>query len=110
MAIRRSRPRRISRPGRASTRRLRRGGPCSPGRIDPDDGKRGGDMSWDNIFLLAYYWAFAGWIALAFLPRGPKILAAILSARVFLLFLRSEERRVGKECVRTCSSRWLPYP
>src|SRR3546814_11064194 len=22
---------------------------------------------------------------------------------------RSEERRVGKECVRTCSSRWLPY-
>src|SRR3546814_13417937 len=23
---------------------------------------------------------------------------------------RSEERRVGKECVSTCSSRWLPYP
>src|SRR3546814_20641322 len=23
--------------------------------------------------------------------------------------LRSEERRVGKECVRTCSSRWSPY-
>src|SRR3546814_15481740 len=23
---------------------------------------------------------------------------------------RSEERRVGKECVRTCSSRWSPYP
>src|SRR3546814_12964664 len=22
---------------------------------------------------------------------------------------RSEERRVGKECVRTCSSRWAPY-
>src|SRR3546814_11443416 len=22
---------------------------------------------------------------------------------------RSEERRVGKECVRTCSSRWWPY-
>src|SRR3546814_1418847 len=22
---------------------------------------------------------------------------------------RSEERRVGKECVSTCSSRWLPY-
>src|SRR3546814_14410639 len=22
---------------------------------------------------------------------------------------RSEERRVGKECVRTCSSRWSPY-
>src|SRR3546814_11838256 len=23
--------------------------------------------------------------------------------------LRSEERRVGKECVRTCRSRWSPY-
>src|SRR3546814_9211917 len=24
--------------------------------------------------------------------------------------LRSEERRVGQECVSTCSSRWSPYP
>src|SRR3546814_2343415 len=24
--------------------------------------------------------------------------------------LRSEERRVGKECVSTCRSRWWPYP
>src|SRR3546814_14231892 len=24
-------------------------------------------------------------------------------------FPRSEERRVGKECVSTCRSRWLPY-
>src|SRR3546814_13220692 len=23
---------------------------------------------------------------------------------------RSEERRVGKECVNTCRSRWSPYP
>src|SRR3546814_16164485 len=23
--------------------------------------------------------------------------------------IRSEERRVGKECVRTCRSRWSPY-
>src|SRR3546814_12553966 len=26
-----------------------------------------------------------------------------------LLSLRSEERRVGKECVSTCRSRWAPY-
>src|SRR3546814_14490482 len=26
-----------------------------------------------------------------------------------LLQLRSEERRVGKECVSTCRSRWSPY-
>src|SRR3546814_1783165 len=25
------------------------------------------------------------------------------------LFMRSEERRVGKECVSTCRSRWSPY-
>src|SRR3546814_20514041 len=24
-------------------------------------------------------------------------------------YLRSEERRVGKECVSTCRSRWSPY-
>src|SRR3546814_12410979 len=32
----------------------------------------------------------------------------IAPARVFIM--RSEERRVGKECVRTCRSRWSPYP
>src|SRR3546814_11699761 len=26
------------------------------------------------------------------------------------LIIRSEERRVGKECVSTCRSRWSPYP
>src|SRR3546814_13809195 len=26
-----------------------------------------------------------------------------------VLFWRSEERRVGKECVSTCRSRWSPY-
>src|SRR3546814_15284745 len=26
------------------------------------------------------------------------------------LSIRSEERRVGKECVSTCRSRWSPYP
>src|SRR3546814_10346225 len=26
-----------------------------------------------------------------------------------VLLLRSEERRVGKECVSTCRSRWSPY-
>src|SRR3546814_18651360 len=32
------------------------------------------------------------------LPYGAKLL------------VRSEERRVGKECVSTCRSRWSPYP
>src|SRR3546814_996223 len=29
--------------------------------------------------------------------------------RFFLAAARSEERRVGKECVSTCRSRWSPY-
>src|SRR3546814_13628965 len=29
--------------------------------------------------------------------------------RIDMFHLRSEERRVGKECVSTCSSRWSPY-
>lgn len=44
-------------------------------------------MNWDTIFLLFNYWAFIGWIALAFLPRGPKTLALILYLGVFLLCL-----------------------
>src|SRR3546814_13904762 len=38
------------------------------------------------------------WIA------DPNIWASLLT----LTFLRSEERRVGKECVSTCRSRWSP--
>src|SRR3546814_4857717 len=31
------------------------------------------------------------------------------SAQTALHHIRSEERRVGKECVSTCRSRWSPY-
>src|SRR3546814_5679739 len=41
-------------------------------------------------------------------------LAWALTLSLFLFFnrarARSEERRVGKECVSTCRSRWSPYP
>src|SRR3546814_1047133 len=30
-------------------------------------------------------------------------------AQTCMVFSRSEERRVGKECVSTCRSRWSPY-
>src|SRR3546814_4343332 len=30
-------------------------------------------------------------------------------ARELIPLMRSEERRVGKECVSTCRSRWSPY-
>ena len=31
------------------------------------------------------------------------------AAKNFFIFARSEERRVGKECLRLCRSRWSPY-
>src|SRR3546814_10362918 len=41
-----------------------------------------------------------------FTPEGKKaILAAVIRGEEY----RSEERRVGKECVSTCRSRWPPY-
>src|SRR3546814_10583332 len=39
-------------------------------------------------------------------PRQPSELLGSLFVAVQE---RSEERRVGKECVRTCRSRWSPY-
>src|SRR3546814_13710129 len=37
------------------------------------------------------------------------LLAALLYALSGRTIERSEERRVGKECVSTCRSRWSPY-
>src|SRR3546814_5085395 len=39
------------------------------------------------------------------LQHSTRVAAGRLAARPF----RSEERRVGKECVSTCRSRWSPY-
>src|SRR3546814_14999284 len=35
--------------------------------------------------------------------------ATLQAARSVMAGTRSEERRVGKECVSTCRSRWSPY-
>src|SRR3546814_17273150 len=66
--------------------------------------------------------AVAAMVAVARLSRLEGTLVEIaatiaaLCALAVLVFvfglnmpLRSEERRVGKECVSTCSSRWSPY-
>src|SRR3546814_16075974 len=37
------------------------------------------------------------------------VIADQLGALRFAELMRSEERRVGKECVSTCRSRWSPY-
>src|SRR3546814_12583173 len=45
----------------------------------------------------------------AWLARYNASLDQAPSARHALLREKSEERRVGKECVSTCRSRWSPY-
>src|SRR3546814_19988190 len=51
-----------------------------------------------------YHWGRYRGIALDMKRQEP---AALMSGNLF--FDRSEERRVGKECVRPCRSRWWPY-
>ena len=45
-------------------------------------------------------------LVLAAAPQRPAV-RHLLGA--FAFYLRSEERRVGKECLRLCRSRWSPY-
>src|SRR3546814_17180498 len=57
-----------------------------------------GDKSWpitSATFILMY--------------KQPADKAASTAALKFFDWARSEERRVGKECVSKCRSRWSPY-
>src|SRR3546814_3624541 len=42
-------------------------------------------------------------------PRAVSRPSLAFAVVVGFLIVRSEERRVGKECVSTCRSRWSPY-
>src|SRR3546814_16656572 len=41
--------------------------------------------------------------------QAPRVSPKVAPERSVRVRTRSEERRVGKECVRTCRSRWSPY-
>src|SRR3546814_15396665 len=74
-----------------------------------------------TIMVLLFAWAL---VIVAFFILAVQMFVCILEFKLtslagFILvpfalwnrtsFLRSEERRVGKECVSTCRSRWSPY-
>src|SRR3546814_11507874 len=53
---------------------------------------------------------FSAWFAITLSVRRFELwmIGACTLLAVCLPFIRSEARRVGKECVRTCTSRWSP--
>src|SRR3546814_4535079 len=50
-------------------------------------------------------------LAAALLAAGLGFKMAVVPFQMWVpdVYQRSEERRVGKECVSTCRSRWSPY-
>ena len=69
-------------------------------------------MIQDYLYLLDYTKVFAIGVAkakdMAFMKRFANSTHAILDGEMDI-HRRSEERRVGKECLRLCRSRWSPY-
>src|SRR3546814_20016640 len=70
---------------------------------------------WAYYLCSALLFAFPVFIVLAdiaiLLKVGTSSAQTVIPSLVGcgLLLIRSEERRVGKECVSTCRSRWSPY-
>src|SRR3546814_3839153 len=58
------------------------------------------------LLLIVMPWVMGLFASDALRADGATFDLAVLMARIAF---RSEERRVGKECVSTCRSRWSPY-
>src|SRR3546814_5282858 len=64
------------------------------------------DLPWP---VFGYHWnGAAGWAAAKRSRLGSEKLRSS-TPMCSMMGQRSEERRVGKECVSTCRSRWSPY-
>src|SRR3546814_8108459 len=48
-------------------------------------------------------------LSLATMPPSTRRVSRLSAPSARIASRRSEERRVGKECVSTCRSRWSPY-
>src|SRR3546814_15656612 len=66
-------------------------------------------MQFDPVFLTVARAAIAGALALCLLLAAKEKRPAHRDVASLVVVARSEERRVGKECVSTCRSRWSPY-
>src|SRR3546814_18395213 len=53
---------------------------------------------------------FLGFLIFGSDPNGGFLQPAGIIGSIIGAIIRSDERRVGKECVSTCRSRWSPYP
>ena len=64
----------------------------------------------ESKFLLPHRYKLIGWLLLvpSFI-MGVLWMAGVRAVVNAPVFARSEERRVGKECLRLCRSRWSPY-
>src|SRR3546814_15155204 len=77
-------------------------------RIAVGLGPRGGELGLDAATHLR---SAAGETAtVAVVPFDHRHLLGIQTLGAAPVQRRSEERRVGKECVSTCRSGWAPYP
>src|SRR3546814_15048555 len=64
---------------------------------------------------MAAVWPASGYVLalLLLMPAYPRARVSAFAGMILSSLaanIRSEERRVGKECVSTCRSRWSPYP
>src|SRR3546814_20256536 len=66
-----------------------------------------GGTGFPNLQELALMTTAESWLPFESLYEQMLLDALINGRRRFMK--RSEERRVGKECVSTCRSRWSPY-
>src|SRR3546814_12145075 len=70
-----------------------------------------------SVMMFAQYFAWGVWLVplSTYMSQGLHFDTIIgttfglIGIATIVSTLRSEERRVGKECVSTCRSRWSPY-
>src|SRR3546814_12291802 len=85
--------------------------PASEDRdIDVLDDRGSRNIRHMRIFMLKLRVTFIRSVVLILtIQAHPAVALFLISLAQGRNVNRSEERRVGKECVSTCRSRWLPY-